>query len=175
MARCRNLIARDIEEILKLLHTTCPEVRELDITGCSDQVILRALSVRALSTLGASPLHVHERLMELGGGRPRCPFAAFLNALQERMRLLFDPAFAPAEGAFLEEAGVLVEAFRGVLVEACVAGNATAVVDAALLLGLEFQVDDEDNKDDEDNEGKTCVFDCNQPDSNRQEAFHFVA
>jgi hypothetical protein len=64
MARCRNLIARDIEEILKLLHTTCPEVRELDITGCSDQVILRALSVRALSTLGASPMHVHERLME---------------------------------------------------------------------------------------------------------------
>jgi hypothetical protein len=154
MSRCRNLIARDIEEILKLLHTTCPEVRELDITGCSDQVILRALSVRALSTLGASPLHVHERLMELGGGRPRCPFAAFLNALQERMRLLFDPAFAPAEGAFL-----------GVAEKACIAGNETAFVEAALLLGLAFQ----------DDQGKTRVFDCNQRDLIGQTALHYVA
>jgi hypothetical protein len=67
------LSVRDIEEILKLLHATCPGVREVDITGCSDQVILRALSVCALSTLGASPLHVHARLMELAAGTARCP------------------------------------------------------------------------------------------------------
>jgi hypothetical protein len=167
MAICRELSARDIEEILKLLHATCPEVREVDITGCHDPVILRALSVRALSTLGASPLHVHECLMELAGGSPRCPFAAFLNALEERMRLLIDPAFAPAERAFLEEAEE-----AGMLVEACVAGNATAVVEAALLLGLKFPVDDED---DEDDEGKTGDFDFNQPDRNGQAALHVVA
>jgi hypothetical protein len=72
MALCRVLSVRDIEEIRKLLHATCPGVREVDITGCSDQVILRALSVRALSTLGASPLHVHARLMELVAGTVRC-------------------------------------------------------------------------------------------------------
>ena len=97
LALCRKLSARDVEEILKLLDATCPGVREVDITGCSDEVILRALAVCALSTLGASPLHMHARLLELAAGTARCPFAAFLNALQEP-RLLFDPAFAPAEG-----------------------------------------------------------------------------
>ena len=45
----------------------------------------------------------------------------FLNAL-EAPRLLFDPAFAPAMGAFLKVAA-----------EACIDGNETAVVEAALL------------------------------------------
>jgi ankyrin repeat protein len=263
LALCGELSARDMGEILKLLDTTCPGVREVDITGCSDQVILRALSVRALSTLGASPLHVHTRLMELAAGSARCnevhpgircdgcgrfpirgarwkckmcsnfdlcnvchtefratgknhtigpdpmywftcticihahtqfnriaktPFAAFLDAIQEPMRLLFDPAFAPAEGAFLEEAewqyddeagGELMAVRRrirrriqpeaGVLVEACVAGNEPAIVEAALLLGLAFAVDDADY------EHKTRVFDCNRKDRNGQTALHFVA
>ena len=124
----------------------------MDITGCSDEVMLRALAVRALSTLGASPLLVHARLLELAAGTARCPFAAFLDAVQEPMRLLFDPAFAPAEGAFL-----------GVLVEACAAGNETAVVAAALLLGVSFPVD-QDDEDDEDDEGETRVFDVDATD-----------
>ena len=33
LVRCRELSARDIEEILKLLHATCPGVREVVITG----------------------------------------------------------------------------------------------------------------------------------------------
>ena len=76
LALCRELSARDIEEILKLLHATCPGVREVDITGCSDEAILRALAVCAMSTLGdsplgASPLRVHECLMALAGGSAR--------------------------------------------------------------------------------------------------------
>jgi ankyrin repeat protein len=160
MALCRELSACDIEEILKVLDATCPGVREVDITGCSDEVMLRALAVRALSTLGASPLLVHARLLELAAGTARCPFAAFLDSVQEPMRLLFDPAFAPAEGAFLS-----------VLVEACVAGNETAVVAAALLLGVSFPVDE----DDEDDEGETRVFDCNERDCNGRTALHFAA
>jgi hypothetical protein len=39
LALCRKLSARDVEEILKLLDATCPGVREVDITGCSDEVI----------------------------------------------------------------------------------------------------------------------------------------
>ena len=150
MALCRELSACDIEEILKLLDATCPGVREVDITGCSDEVILRALAVRALSTLGASPLLVHARLLELAAGTARCPFAAFLDAVQEPMRLLFDPAFAPAEGAFL-----------GVLVEACAAGNETAVVAAALLLGVSFPVDEDDQDDQDDQEDKN-IFEEHQ-------------
>ena len=156
LALCRKLSARDVEEILKLLDATCPGVREVDITGCSDEVILRALAVRALSTLGASPLHMHARLLELAAGTARCPFAAFLNALQEP-RLLFDPAFAPAEGAFLKVAA-----------EACNDGDGdgTAVVEAAMLLGVSFPVG---------NQGETRVFDCNQRDRNGRTALHRAA
>ena len=39
LALCRELIVRDIEEILKLLDATCPGVREVGITGCSDEVM----------------------------------------------------------------------------------------------------------------------------------------
>ena len=154
LALCRKLSARDVEEILKLLDATCPGVREVDITGCSDEVILRALAVRALSTLGASPLHMHARLLELAAGTARCPFAAFLNALQAP-RLLFDPAFAPAEGAFLRVAA-----------EACNDGDGTAVVEAAMLLGVSFPVG---------NQGETRVFDCNQRDRNGRTALHRAA
>ena len=156
LALCRKLSARDVEEILKLLDATCPGVREVDITGCSDEVILRALAVRALSTLGASPLHMHARLLELAAGTARCPFAAFLNALQEP-RLLFDPAFAPAKGAFLKVAA-----------EACNDGDGdgTAVVEAAMLLGVSFPVG---------NQGETRAFDCNQRDHNGRTALHRAA
>ena len=109
--------------------------------------------MRALSTLGASPLLVHARLLELAAGTARCPFDAFLDAVQEPMRLLFDPTFAPAEGAFL---GVL---------EACAAGNETAVVAAALLLGVSFPVDEDDQDDQDDQEDKTRVFEVDATDN----------
>ena len=112
--------------------------------------------MRALSTLGASPLHMHARLLELAAGTARCPFAAFLNALQAP-RLLFDPAFAPAEGAFLKVAA-----------EACNDGDGdgTAVVEAAMLLGVSFPVG---------NQGETRAFDCNQRDHNGRTALHRAA
>jgi ankyrin repeat protein len=69
------------------------------------------------------------------------------------MRLLFDPTFAPAEGAFL---GVL---------EACAAGNETAVVAAALLLGVSFPVDEDDQDDQDDQEDKTRVFEVDATDN----------
>jgi ankyrin repeat protein len=119
-------------------------------------------------------------------------FAPAEGAFLEEAELHFDPAFAPAEGAFLEEAELQYDdesgdewmAVRrrvarrirrrirpeaGVLVEACVAGNEPAIVEAALLLGLAFPVDDADD------EHKTRVFDCNRRDRNGQTALHFVA
>jgi len=99
---------------------------------------------------------MHARLLELAAGTARCPFAAFLNALQEP-QLLFDPAFAPAEGAFLKVAA-----------EACNDGDGdgTAVVEAAMLLGVSFPVG---------NQGETRVFDCNQRDHNGRTALHRAA
>ena len=168
MRQCRKLIPSAIEEILHRLHATCPAVIEVDITGCSDQVVLRALSVRALSTFGASALDVHAQLMVLaeGLGSARCPLPVFLNALQDREpRLVFDPAFAPAEGAFFT-AQSLWHPKAGVLVECCVADNATAVVDAAVLLGVSFPFGNQDG---------TRIFDCNKRDSNGQGCLHIVA
>jgi ankyrin repeat protein len=166
MRHCRKLIASAIEEILHRLHATCPAVNEVDITGCSDQVVLRALSVRAVTTFGASASDVFAQLMMLAEGNARCPLPAFLNALQDREpRLVFDPAFAPVEGAFFT-ARSLGHAEAGVLVEACVAGNATAIVDAAVLLGVSFAFG---------NQGGTRIFDCNKRDSNGQGSLHVVS
>ena len=49
MRQCRNLIPGDIEEILHRLHATCLAVMEVDVTGCRDDVVLRALAVRTIA------------------------------------------------------------------------------------------------------------------------------
>ena len=123
MVMCLEMSSCDIEEILKLLHATCQDVREVDITWCIDQVILRALSMSSLSTFCASPLDVHAHLMVLVRGSVRCPFDTFLMALVSP-RLVFDQVFAPAEGTFLSETLMCLK--EGVLEETCIAGSATA-------------------------------------------------
>ena len=155
---CRKLIASAMEEILDRLHATCPEVIEVDITGCSDQAVLRALSVRARSMFGdvQTQLHLIARaqapliaLAEVPSAR--CDFPLFRNALEERApRIIVDQEFAPAE-----------ETFFKVLAEACVAHDATAATtDVELLLGLDFP---------------NRFFDCNRRDRNGQGALHIVA
>jgi ankyrin repeat protein len=56
-----------------------------------------------------------------------------------------------------------------VAAEACIAGNEAAVVEAALLLGVSFPVDDEDDEDDFE---EIRTFDCNQRDRNGKTALH---
>jgi hypothetical protein len=58
MALCWELSACDIQEILKLFDATCPGVREVDITGCSDEVILNADIYTYVHTLS----HTHWRI-----------------------------------------------------------------------------------------------------------------
>ena len=148
MRQCRNLNPGDIEEILHRLHATCLAVMEVDVTGCRDDVILRALSVRTISMFGGSPLDVRAQLMGLAQGSARCPLPAFLDALELLPpRLVFGREFAPDDGQFLKLAA-----------EACIASrgcNATSVAELALLLGLAFPGS---------NPGETRVFDCNKPD-----------
>ena len=145
MRQCRNLIPGDIEEILHRLHATCLAVMEVDVTGCRDDVVLRALSVRTISMFGGSPLDVRAQLMGLAQGSARCPLPAFLDALELLPpRLVFGREFAPDDGQFLKLAA-----------EACIACNPTSVAELALLLGLAFPGS---------NPGETRVFDCNKPD-----------
>ena len=138
-----NLIPGDIEEILHRLQATCLAVMEVDVTGCRDDVILRALSVRTISMVGGSPLDVPAQLKGLAPGSAHCPLPAFLNALGLLSpRLVFGQEFAPDDEEFLKLAA-----------KACIACNATSVAELALLLCLAFPGR---------NPGDTRVFDCNK-------------
>jgi WD40 repeat protein/ubiquitin len=159
---CRKLIASAMEEILDRLHATCPAVIEVDITGCSDQAVLRALSVCARSMFG--DVRIQLQLIALAEAplialaevpSARCDFPLFRNALEERApRIIVDQEFAPEE-----------ETLFKVLAEACVADDATAATtDLELLLGLDFPFG---------NSGR--FFDCDRRDRNGQGALHFVA
>ncbi len=143
LRQCRNLIPGDIEEILHRLQATCLAVMEVDVTGCRDDVILRALSVRTLSMVGGSPRDVPAQLKGLVPGSAHCPLPAFLNALEPLTpRLVFGQEFAPDDEEFLKLAA-----------KACIACNATSVAELALLLCLAFPGR---------NPGETRVFDCNK-------------
>jgi len=103
LRQCRNLIPGDIEEILHRLQATCLAVMEVDVTGCRDDVILRALSVRTISMVGGSPLDVPAQLKGLAPGSAHCPLPAFLHALEPLSpRLVFGQEFAPDDEEFLK-------------------------------------------------------------------------
>jgi hypothetical protein len=144
LRQCRNLIPDDIEEILHRLQSTCISVMEVDVTGCRDDVILRALSVRTISMFGGTPLDVLAQLKGLAQGSAHCPLPAFLNALELLSpRLVFGQRFrVPDDWGFL-----------CLVAKACRPGNATSVAELALLLGLAFPGR---------NPGETRVFDCNK-------------
>ena len=143
LRQCRNLIPGDIEEILHRLQATCLAVMEVDVTGCRNDVILRALSVRTISMVGGSPLDVPAQLKGLAPGSAHCPLPAFLNALEPLSpRLVFGQEFAPDDEEFLKLAA-----------KACIACTATSVAELALLLCLAFPGR---------NPGETRVFDCNK-------------
>jgi hypothetical protein len=95
LRQCRNLIPGDIEEILHRLQATCLAVMEVDVTGCRDDVVLRALSVRTISMFGGSPLDVRAQLMGLAQGSAHCPLPAFLNALELLSSTCFRPKVCP--------------------------------------------------------------------------------
>jgi hypothetical protein len=61
---CRQLSPDDMARILKCLATTCPAVMEIDMAGCTDDAIARALAVGAQKTFGAvSPADLRALLM----------------------------------------------------------------------------------------------------------------
>ena len=81
LRQCRNLIPGDIEEILHRLQATCLAVMEVDVTGCRDDVILRALSVRTISMVGGSPLDVRAQLPTVLSPPSSMPWSLYLLVL----------------------------------------------------------------------------------------------
>ena len=74
LASCRGISGAEAEEILDRLAATCPKVEQMDVTGCTMEVVIRAFAVRTRHALSAaSPLELYARINALqeeeGGDR----------------------------------------------------------------------------------------------------------
>jgi hypothetical protein len=99
---CRQLSGADIRCILQCL-ARCPAVLEVNIAGCSEEAIVRALAVGAKKAVGAvSPADLRALLLEQaeGEGEDRCPLGRLLELLHPR--LLLEQDWAPGQDAFLK-------------------------------------------------------------------------
>ena len=99
---CRQLSGADIGCIIQCL-ARCPAVMEVNITGCREEVIVRALAVGAKKAVGAiSPADLRALLLEQaeGEGEYRCPRGRLVELLHPRLLLSQD--FAPGQDAFLK-------------------------------------------------------------------------
>ena len=133
LSGCRNISASGIEEILHMIET-CSNIKEVDVTACSSETVLRAVATRARAALGApSALDLFALLRSFGGTRnihtqeqeddndwpwyifgsqtnhTRYPFSnlrSLLHAscLKSPPNLLFDAALAPRENALSQAA-----------------------------------------------------------------------
>ena len=74
LANCRGISPAEAEEILDRLAATCPKVEQMDVTGCTLEVVIRAFAVRTRHALSAaSPVELYARINALqeeeGGDR----------------------------------------------------------------------------------------------------------
>jgi hypothetical protein len=73
LANCRRISGPQAEGILDRLAATCPKVEQMDVTGCTLEVVIRAFAVRTRHALcAASPLELYESISTLqmeGGDR----------------------------------------------------------------------------------------------------------
>jgi len=113
LAHCRRLGAADVGQILACVAATCPGVAEIDVTGCRNRAILRAVAVRARDALAAaSPLDLYVLLEalcrawadeddEISGRQVLVweSFCAHLRTLPAPPHLVLDPEFDPEETA----------------------------------------------------------------------------
>jgi hypothetical protein len=52
LSGCHNMSAGGVEEILQYISVTCSSVKEIDVTACSSEAVLRAVAVRARAACG---------------------------------------------------------------------------------------------------------------------------
>ena len=177
---CRQLSAVDIGRILVDLAARCPAVIEVNLTGCREEAILRALAVCAQGTFGAvSPADFRALLLaqaeegasgKEGGGvsggeggahKRSCSLGHILPRLHYP-RLLFDADFAPGPDAFRKAVKcavghqVTAEAEAEAEAEEARAEADEAVYDVAVLLACAWGASDGDDDD------EAITFDCNE-------------
>jgi hypothetical protein len=113
---------------------------EVDVTGWRDDVVLRELSVRTISMFGGSPLDV------------RAGCACFPWFLSFGIRTQNSRVAGARPNHQADRGSDPNGEFLKLDAEACIACNATSVIELALL-GLAFPGQ---------NPGETRVFDCNK-------------
>ena len=155
LSGCHNISADGMEYILQYVAAHCSGVKEVDVTACSNEAVLRAVATRARAALGCPlALDLFALLRSMGEEGKRCSFSnlggLLLSDTSSPPLLLFDLGLVPRKNALLQAAAH---------------GTAPEV---AMLLSLSFAVGDEEESDEDDNESDeddTRTFDVNEKDS----------
>ena len=155
---CHNISAGGMECILQYMAEACSGVREVDVTACSNEAVLRAVAIRARAVCGVHSgldLYTHLKSLEVHAEEEeqeywkRCPLSYLSRLLHASTPLLlFDPEWAP---------------YKDALFQAAEHGTGS---DVAMLLTLSYAVGYENESDeDESDEGDIRTFDVNEQDS----------
>jgi hypothetical protein len=160
---CHNISAGCMEHILQSMTCSSVSVKEVDVTACSNEAVLRAVAIRARAVCGvhsALDLYTHLKSLEVHAEEveqdeeeqeywKRHPFSYISRLLQASTPLLlFDPVLAPRKDA---------------LFQAAAHGTGS---DVAMLLSLSFAVREDDESDqDESDQGDMRTYDVNEKDS----------
>jgi len=155
LSGCHNISAGGMEDFLQYVAAHCSGVKEVDVTACSNEAVLRAVATRARAALGCPlALDLFALLRSMGEEGKRCSFSnlggLLLSDTSSPPLLLFDLGLVPRKNALLQAAAH---------------GTAPEV---AMLLSLSFAVGDEEESDEDDNESDeddTRTFDVNEKDS----------
>jgi hypothetical protein len=156
LSGCHNISAGCMEDILQYMAEKCCGVKEVDVTACSNEAVLRAVAIRAQAVCGvhsALDLYTHLKSLEVHAEEveeepedwKRYPFSYLSRLLHASTPLLlFDPQLDPGNDA---------------LVQATAHGTGS---DVAMLLTLSF-AGGQGNASDEDQGG--WIYGVNQKDS----------
>ena len=94
---CSLISAEHMASIVALVRKECPGAMEINIEGCIDWEVVRAVAECVAETFGISTSReLYQRIKEMGNGE-RCAFPRLLEHLQEGPgpRLALDPEFKP--------------------------------------------------------------------------------
>ena len=118
---CHNISAGGMEDILQYMAEACSGVKEVNVTGCSNEAVLQAVAIRARAVCGvhsALDLYTHLKSLEVHAEEveeeqdeeeqeywKRCPFSCLSRLLHASTPLLlFDPELAPHKDALFQAA-----------------------------------------------------------------------
>ena len=121
LSGCHNISARGMEDFLQYIAEKCPGVKEVDVTACSNEAVLRAVSIRVRAVCGvhsALDLYTHLKSLEVHGEEveeeqdeeeqeegKRYPFSYLSRLLHASTPLLlFDPKLAARKNALFQAA-----------------------------------------------------------------------